>query len=177
SSTPQVMAIQSGSVQKYNPQGKAKKKGKGKDKQPNVGASSTPQVMAIQSGSVQKYKPQGKAKKKGKRKGKEMKRMQNVSYASVVGSIMYAVRCTRHDVTFTQNITRRFQQNSELRVNCYYHAGFETNRGDTKSQTGYVFILNGGTVVWKSIKQSTTAQHVIEAEYIAASEAAKKLFG
>nr|GFC51858.1 zinc finger, CCHC-type [Tanacetum cinerariifolium]GFC51895.1 zinc finger, CCHC-type [Tanacetum cinerariifolium] len=30
----------------------------------------------------------------------EMKRMQNVPYASAVGSIMYAVRCTRPDFAF-----------------------------------------------------------------------------
>nr|GEY99762.1 putative zinc finger, CCHC-type [Tanacetum cinerariifolium] len=42
---------------------------------------------------------------------KEVKRMQNVPYASAVGSIMYAVRCTRPDVVFAQNITSRFQQN------------------------------------------------------------------
>ncbi|GJY21818.1 retrotransposon protein, putative, ty1-copia subclass [Tanacetum coccineum] len=42
---------------------------------------------------------------------KEVKRMQNVPYASAMGSIMYAVRCTRPDVAFTQNITSRFQQN------------------------------------------------------------------
>ncbi|GKC34393.1 hypothetical protein Tco_1046777 [Tanacetum coccineum] len=41
----------------------------------------------------------------------EVKRMQNVPYASAVGSIMYAVRCTRLDVAFAQNITSRFQQN------------------------------------------------------------------
>ncbi|GJW72431.1 retrotransposon protein, putative, ty1-copia subclass [Tanacetum coccineum] len=41
----------------------------------------------------------------------EVKRMQNVPYASTVGSIMYAVRCTRPDVAFAQNITSRFQQN------------------------------------------------------------------
>ncbi|GKF69914.1 hypothetical protein Tco_0202971, partial [Tanacetum coccineum] len=41
----------------------------------------------------------------------EMKRMQNVSYASAVGSIMYVVRCTRPDVAFVQNIISRFQQN------------------------------------------------------------------
>nr|GEW63145.1 hypothetical protein [Tanacetum cinerariifolium] len=41
----------------------------------------------------------------------EMKHMQNVPYASAVGSIMYAVRCTRPDVAFAQNITSRFQQN------------------------------------------------------------------
>nr|GEW70951.1 hypothetical protein [Tanacetum cinerariifolium] len=95
-----------------------------------------------------------------------MKHMKNVPYASAVGSIMYVVRCTRPDVAFAQNITSRFQQNSD--------AGFKTDRDDTKSQTGYVFVLNGGAVVWKSFKQSTIAQHATEAEYIAASEAAKE---
>nr|GEV11767.1 hypothetical protein [Tanacetum cinerariifolium] len=33
----------------------------------------------------------------------ELKRMQNVPYASAVGFIMYAVRCTRPDVAFVQN--------------------------------------------------------------------------
>nr|GEZ08716.1 hypothetical protein [Tanacetum cinerariifolium] len=43
----------------------------------------------------------------------ELKRMQNVLYASAIGSIMYAVRCTRPDVVFAQNVTSRFQQNPE----------------------------------------------------------------
>nr|GEW68414.1 retrotransposon protein, putative, Ty1-copia subclass [Tanacetum cinerariifolium] len=119
---------------------------------------------------------------------KEVKRMQNVPYALAVGSIMYAVRCTRPDVAFTQNITSRFQHNpvechwtavknilkylintkdmflvyggnpeAELRVDCYCDARFKTNRDYTKSQTGYVFILNGSAVDWKSSKESTTA--------------------
>nr|GEX00592.1 retrotransposon protein, putative, Ty1-copia subclass [Tanacetum cinerariifolium] len=41
----------------------------------------------------------------------DVKRMQNVPYASAVGSIMYAIRCTRPDVAFVQNITSCFQQN------------------------------------------------------------------
>ncbi|GJZ61212.1 hypothetical protein Tco_0617349 [Tanacetum coccineum] len=36
---------------------------------------------------------------------------------------------------------------------CYTDAGYLTDVDDTKSQTGYVFILNGG-VDWKSTKQS-----------------------
>ncbi|GKB12202.1 hypothetical protein Tco_0846125 [Tanacetum coccineum] len=32
---------------------------------------------------------------------------------------------------------------AELRVNCYSNAGFETDRDEIKSQTRYVFILNG----------------------------------
>nr|GEZ40326.1 hypothetical protein [Tanacetum cinerariifolium] len=60
---------------------------------------------------------------------------------------------------------------SELRVDCYCDAGFKIDRDDTKSQTGYVFILNGGAVDWKSSKQSTTAMSATEAEYIVAMEA------
>ncbi|GJX04994.1 retrotransposon protein, putative, ty1-copia subclass [Tanacetum coccineum] len=41
----------------------------------------------------------------------KIQRMQNIPYASAVGSIMYAVRCTRPDVAFAQNITSQFQQN------------------------------------------------------------------
>nr|GEV22528.1 retrotransposon protein, putative, Ty1-copia subclass [Tanacetum cinerariifolium] len=40
---------------------------------------------------------------------KEVKRMQNVPYASAVGSIIYPVRCTRTDVTLAQ--TSHFQRN------------------------------------------------------------------
>nr|GEX41991.1 putative retrotransposon protein [Tanacetum cinerariifolium] len=135
----------------------------------------------------------------------EMKRMQNIPYSSVVGSIMYAVRCTHPDVAFAQNITSRFQQNPgdihwttvknilkylrntkdmflvyggdlkrELRVSCYTDAGYQTDANDLKSQTGYVFILNGGAVDWKSAKQSIFATSSVEAEYIAAFDASKE---
>ncbi|GJT28816.1 hypothetical protein Tco_0909091 [Tanacetum coccineum] len=59
----------------------------------------------------------------------------------------------------------------ELKVSCYADASFQTDKDDTKSQTGYVFVLNGRAVDWKSAKQSTTAMSSIEAEYIAAAEA------
>ncbi|GJX80577.1 retrotransposon protein, putative, ty1-copia subclass [Tanacetum coccineum] len=61
---------------------------------------------------------------------------------------------------------------AELRVDCYCDAGFKTDRDDIKSQTRYVFVLNGGAVDWKSSKQSTTTMCATEAKYIAASEAA-----
>ncbi|GJV86456.1 retrotransposon protein, putative, ty1-copia subclass [Tanacetum coccineum] len=41
----------------------------------------------------------------------KVKHMQNIPYASAMGSIMYVVRCTHPDVAFAQNITSRFQQN------------------------------------------------------------------
>ncbi|GJZ87006.1 hypothetical protein Tco_0658616 [Tanacetum coccineum] len=48
------------------------------------------------------------SKSKGALTPAEKQRMQNVPYASAIGSIMYAVRCTRPDVAFTKNITSRF---------------------------------------------------------------------
>nr|GEY59934.1 putative retrotransposon protein [Tanacetum cinerariifolium] len=62
----------------------------------------------------------------------------------------------------------------ELRVSCYADASFQTDKDDTKSQTGYVFVLNGGAVDWKSAKQSTTAMYSTKVEYIVAAEASKK---
>ena len=61
---------------------------------------------------------------------------------------------------------------AELDVTGFCDASFQSDKDDTKSQTGYVFMINGGAVDWKSKKQSTIAMSSIEAEYIAASEAA-----
>ena len=62
----------------------------------------------------------------------------------------------------------------ELVVNGYIDASFDTDPDDSKSQTGYVFILNGGAVSWLSSKKSVMAGSTCEAEYIAASEAANE---
>ena len=59
----------------------------------------------------------------------------------------------------------------ELVVNGYIDASFATDPDDSKSQTGYVFLLNGGTISWCSSKQSIVAGSTCEAEYIAALEA------
>ncbi|GJX51010.1 retrotransposon protein, putative, ty1-copia subclass [Tanacetum coccineum] len=132
----------------------------------------------------------------------EVKQMKGISYASAVGSIMYAVRCTRHDIAFSHNLTSRYQQNpgesywttvkiilkylrntkymflfyggestTNLSVTCYIDASWETDRDDLRSQTGFVFMMNGGVVDWKSSKQSTTVMSSMKAEYIAVAKA------
>jgi hypothetical protein len=67
-----------------------------------------------------------------------------------------------------------FEGEEELVVKGYSDASFQTDADDSKSQSGFVFCLNGGAVRWKSFKQDTVADSMTEAEYIAASEAAKE---
>ena len=62
----------------------------------------------------------------------------------------------------------------ELVVKGYVDASFNTDLDDSKSQTGYVFILNGGPVSWCNSKQRVIAGSTCEAEYIVASEAANE---
>ncbi|KAK8613675.1 hypothetical protein V6N13_101432 [Hibiscus sabdariffa] len=127
----------------------------------------------------------------------ERERMSQIPYASAIGSIMYAMICTRPDLSYALSMTSRYQANpgechwtsvknilkylrrtkdvflvyggeEELRIKGYTDASFQTDKDDSRSQSGFVFCLNGGAVSWKSSKQDTVA------EYIAASEAAKE---
>ena len=133
----------------------------------------------------------------------ERSRMDMIPYASAVGSIMYAMICTRPDVSYALSVTSRYQPDpgkshwtavknilkylrrtkdmflvyggeEELGVRGYMDASFQTDLDDSRSQSGYVFLVNGGAVSWKSSKQETVADSTTEAEYIAASEAAKE---
>ena len=105
----------------------------------------------------------------------EQRRMDKILYASAIGSIMYAMVCTRPDVSYALSATSRYQANpgeshwttvksilkylrrtkdmflvyggeDELVVKGYTDASFQTDRDDLRSQSGYVFILNGGAV-------------------------------
>ena len=132
----------------------------------------------------------------------ERERMNRVPYASAVGAIMYTMTCTRPDVAYALSVASRYQANpgeehwkvvktilkylrrtkdqfliygeSELKLKGYTDASFASDKDDSKSISGYVFTLNGGAVSWKSSKQATVADSTTEAEYIAASEAAKE---
>ncbi|GKA78702.1 retrotransposon protein, putative, ty1-copia subclass [Tanacetum coccineum] len=63
---------------------------------------------------------------------------------------------------------------AELRVSWYTDIGYLADADDLKSQTRYVFILNGGVVDWKSTKQSIFTTSFANAEYIAASDESKE---
>ncbi|GJX92135.1 retrotransposon protein, putative, ty1-copia subclass [Tanacetum coccineum] len=67
----------------------------------------------------------------------EVKRMQNVPYALVVGSIMCAYLRNTKDMFLVYGGNLE----AELQVNCYCNAGFETDIDDMKSLTGYSIAL------------------------------------
>ena len=129
--------------------------------------------------------------------------MKGVPYASATGSITYAMLCTRPDVCLAISLAGRYQSDpgvdhwtavknilkylkrtkdmfliyggdKEHVVNGYVDASFDTDPDDSKSQTGHIFILNGGAVSWCSSKQSVVVGSTCEAAYIAASEAANE---
>ena len=133
----------------------------------------------------------------------DREKMSNIPYASTIGSIMYAMLCPRPDVAHALSLTSRYQSDpgvehwtavknilkylnrtkdmflvyggdEELAVKGYVDASFNTDIDDSKSQSGYVFILNGAAVSWRSSKQSVIAASTTEAEYVAAAEAAQE---
>ncbi|GJT36771.1 hypothetical protein Tco_0936636 [Tanacetum coccineum] len=96
-----------------------------------------------------------KRKSQGAKTPTEVQRMLRVPYASAIDMVLvYGAK-----------------PEDELKVSCYADASFQTDKDDTKSQTGYAFVLNGGAVDWKSAKQNTTAMSSTEAEYIVTAEA------
>ncbi|GJX48370.1 hypothetical protein Tco_0273560 [Tanacetum coccineum] len=89
---------------------------------------------------------------------KELDKISLVPYASAIGSIMFL----------------DYGGEKELRVTSYCDASWQTDKDDSHSQSGWVFLLNGGAVTWKSSKQDTVADSTCESEYIAACEALKE---
>ena len=133
----------------------------------------------------------------------ELEKMSRIPYASAIGSIMYAMTCTRPDVAYALSMTCRYQSNpgfkhwtavknilkylrntsemlliyggqTELVAWGYTDASFQTDQDDLRSQSGYVYMLNGGAVSWRSSKQECVTDSTTESEYVAAAEAAKE---
>ncbi|KAL4341992.1 hypothetical protein GQ457_08G027640 [Hibiscus cannabinus] len=72
----------------------------------------------------------------------------------------------------TKDVFLVYGGEEELRIKGYTDASFQTDKDDSRSQSGFVFCLNGGAVSWKSSKQDTVVDSTTEAEYIASSEEA-----
>nr|GEV10484.1 hypothetical protein [Tanacetum cinerariifolium] len=126
-------------------------------------------------GSIHMQEKLKLSKSQGASTPAELKRIQNVPYALAVGSTMYAVRCTRPDVVFAQNVTSRFQQNpGDLHWTTVKNILKYLRNTKEMFLTGYVFVLNGGAIDWKSARQSIFATLSAEAKYITAFDASKE---
>ncbi|KAA0062603.1 gag/pol protein [Cucumis melo var. makuwa] len=62
----------------------------------------------------------------------------------------------------------------DLILTRYTDFDFQTNKDARKSTSRSVFTLNGGAVVWRSVKQTCIADSTMEAKCVAAWEAAKE---
>ena len=110
--------------------------------------------------------------------------------------------CTRPDICFAIGMVGRYQSNpgqehwsavkiilkylrkakkymliynaSNLLPVGYTDSDFQIDRDKRKLTSGCVFTLGGGAVIWRSVKQKCITDSTMEAEYVAASEAAKE---
>ncbi|GJT41413.1 hypothetical protein Tco_0941278 [Tanacetum coccineum] len=133
---------------------------------------------------------------------KERMEMSRVPYASAVGSLMFAMICTRPDIAHAVGVVSRYMAepgrghwdavkrilryikgtsdvalcfgDSDLIVKGYVDSDYAGDLDGSKSTTGYVFTLSGGTVSWVSKLQSVVAMSTTEAEYVAAAQASKE---
>ncbi|KAH9698363.1 hypothetical protein KPL71_023988 [Citrus sinensis] len=132
----------------------------------------------------------------------EIERMRRVPYADAVGSLVYAMLCTRPDICFAVGMVSRYQFNpgpqywtavkhiikylkrtknymlvysgDELIPVGYTDSDFMSDKDSRKSTSGYVFTLGSGAISWMSVKQSCITDSTTKAEYVATSEAAKE---
>ena len=127
--------------------------------------------------------------------------MKNVPYREAVGSLMYASMGTRPDITFAVSTVAQFLENPgaahwEAVKHIFRYLkgtrdmkltygdeekdlqGFVDADGASQDHrraiSGYVFMVDGGAVSWSSKKQEIVTLSTTEAEYVAATHAAKE---
>ncbi|XP_041026883.1 secreted RxLR effector protein 161-like [Juglans microcarpa x Juglans regia] len=126
--------------------------------------------------------------------------MAKIPYASVMGSLIYAQICTRLDISFAVGMLGRYQSNpgmstwkatkrvlrylqgtkdyqltfrrtDSLEVTGYSNSDFADCSDSRKSTSGYFFLLAGGAISWRSMKQTITFSSTMEAKFVACFEA------
>jgi len=128
--------------------------------------------------------------------------MSKVPYASVVGSLIYAMVCTRPDIAHVVGVVSRYMNNprkehwmgvkwilkylrgttnqalcfgsSNISIQGYVDADMVGDRDNRRRTIGYVFTVGGTTASWVSKLQSVVVLSTTKAEYVAATEANKK---
>ena len=129
--------------------------------------------------------------------------MRQVPYASVIGSLMYVMLCTRPNICYSVGMVNRYQLNprpkhwqavkhilkyfrrmrdymlvyrcEDLILIGYTDSEFQLDLDFKKFTLGCVFTLGGGAITWRSVKQSCIADSIMEVKYVAACEVAKEV--
>uniref|UniRef100_A0A2N9I3V5 CCHC-type domain-containing protein n=1 Tax=Fagus sylvatica TaxID=28930 RepID=A0A2N9I3V5_FAGSY len=102
---------------------------------------------------------------------KEKENMASIPYSSAVGSLMYAMVCTRPDIAHVVGVV----SSSKPVLEGYTDADMAGDLDGRKSTSGFLFTFAGGAVSWQSKLQKCVALSTTEAEYIAATEAGKEM--
>jgi hypothetical protein len=87
-------------------------------------------------------------------------------------SIKHVLRYIRGTTGY--KLTYGSRPGTSLLFDGYCDSDWGSNIDDRRSITGYVFMLGGGAVSWQSKKQPTVALSSVEAEYMAATQAARE---
>nr|CAN74040.1 hypothetical protein VITISV_012946 [Vitis vinifera] len=99
---------------------------------------------------------------------------------------MYAQVCTHPDIAYIVGMLGKYLSNpsmdhwkkakrvirsSHLEIVGYSDSDFAGCLDSRRSTLGYIFMLAGGVVLWKSVKQTLIASSTMEAEFISCYEA------
>ena len=116
---------------------------------------------------------------------KEIEYMSRVPYSSAVGSLMYAMVCTRPDIAHAMGVVRRYMNNpgkehweavkwilrylrgtashalcfggSKIVLQGYVDSYMAGDKDIRRTTTGYVFTISGTTISWISKLQKVVA--------------------
>ncbi|XP_074361194.1 secreted RxLR effector protein 161-like [Apium graveolens] len=106
--------------------------------------------------------------------------MSRVPHASVVGSLIYAMVCTKPDLAQSVSVVSKFvgdpakEHWQAVKRGFWYLKDYAGDIDSRKSMTGYTFALGGSIANWKATLQTTVTLSTKEAEYMALTEAAKE---
>jgi len=90
---------------------------------------------------------------------------------------MQAVKCVFRYLRGTSHYVLEFQANNSNDASpiVYVDSDWGGDRMDRKSISGFAVLLDGGTILWGSKKQTSVSLSTVEAEFIAVSTAVKEI--
>ncbi|XP_039034023.1 secreted RxLR effector protein 161-like [Hibiscus syriacus] len=96
----------------------------------------------------------------------EREKMKNITYAYVVGSLMYSQKAAKKVLRYlkgTKDYMLTYKRSNSLEVVGYSDSDFDGCVDLHKSTSGYIFMFASGAISWRSVKQSLTSTSIIEA--------------